>query len=475
MFDLIIRGGTVVGPEGRARADVAVAGGRVAALGEGLGAAAREIDAAGRLVLPGGVDSHCHIEQMSGAGIMNADSFESATRAAALGGTTTTISFAAQPRGTRLRDAMSAYAALAARGAVIDHAFHAIVADAAAPNLAEDLPALIAAGHRSIKVFTTYPAVRLGDAEILDVLWAARAGGALVCAHAENDGMIEWSARMLRAAGRGEPAAHAAAHHRLAEIDALERIARLAELTGQPVMLFHVSTAEGAAIVRAARGRGAPVRAETCPHYLLLTEAALHGPRQQAAGALCSPPLRAEADQDALWRALALGDLQLVTSDHAPYRLDASGKFAHGADAPFERIASGVPGLRARLPVMFDACARRGVPAEDFVRWTSTAPAAIFGLTGKGCLAPGADADVTIWDPARRVTLDAEGEGGAGYTPYAGRQVTGWPETVLSRGEVIVEGGALTEGARAGRGRRVPMAPSPAMRAVPPALGSAGR
>ena len=346
-----------------------------------------------------------------------------------------------------------------------------------ASEAARDVPALIADGHRSFKLFTTYPAVRLGDAEILDVLWAAReGGGALVCVHAENDAMIAWSTARLRGQGRTDPAAHAVSHHRLAEIEALGRMARLAELTGQPVMLFHVSTAEGAEVVRAARGRGAPIWAETCPHYLLMTEAALSGDRMRAIGAMCSPPQRLPADQAALWRALALGDLQLVTSDHAPYALDAGGKLAHGADAPFDRIANGLPGLRTRLPLMWDACAARGIAAEDFVRWTATAPAAIFGLAGKGRIAPGHDADIAIWDPDARVTLaDGPEEGGAGYTPYAGRAVTGWPRAVVVGGAVIVEDGALTDAARPGRGRRLPMALSAAMRPAAPAPGSAAR
>lgn len=470
-FDIAIRGGTVVTAEGTARIDVGLRDGRIAALGT-IGPAPRDIDATGRLVLPGGVDSHCHIEQVSGAGLLNADTFQTAHRAALAGGTTTTVSFAAQHQGQRLTQVVQDYAALAARGALADFAFHMIVSDTGGPALTEDLPALIAEGHRSIKVFTVYDKVRLGDEPILDLLWCARDHGALVCVHAENDGLIRWMTRRLVDGGRTAPRYHALSHPRAAEAEALHRMAIFAAFTGQPVMLFHISTAEGAAVVRSAQAAGAPVLAETCPHYLFQTEAVLAGDGPTAAGMICSPPQRTEADQAALWQALDDGTLALVSSDHAPYRLDASGKFAHGADAPFPRIANGMPGLTARLPLMFDAMVTRGrLGLDRFVALTATAPADIFGLTGKGRIAPGADADIAIWDPDKTVTFsDDTVQDNTGYTPWAGRSVTGWPVTVIARGEVVVQDGAVT--ARPGRGRRIAMARSPAMTPLPdpPAL-----
>ncbi len=460
--DLVIRGGTIVSAHGTCEADLAVKDGRVAALGRGLAEGREEIDARDRLVMPGGVDTHCHIEQLSGAGLMNADTFETATRSAAFGGTTTTVSFAAQHPGMRISDVMADYMACASRGAVIDHAYHMIVADISGDNLA-DIARLIGDGHRSIKVFTTYDKVRLDDLSILKVLETARGGGALVCFHAENDGLIRWATERLVASGHTAPRFHAQSHPRLAEIEALERICRFSEATGQPVMLFHVSTREGVGIVRAARGRGAPVWAETCPHYLFMTESDLDRPGMEAAALLCSPPQRQADDQEALWRGLALGDLQIVTSDHAPYRMDESGKFANGEAPPFNRIANGMPGLELRLPLMFDAMVTGGrLGAEKFVELTATAPAALFGLAGKGRLDPGCDADIVIWNPTtRRVLGDNDLHDNVGYNPFAGREITGWPETVLSRGDVVIRDGALQ--ARPGRGQRVAMARSPAM------------
>ncbi|MGB5557719.1 MAG: dihydropyrimidinase [Paracoccaceae bacterium] len=464
--DIVIRGGTVATASSAFRADVAIRAGKITALGPHLPNGAREIDATGRYVLPGGVDTHCHIEQISGAGLMNADTFETATRSAAFGGTTTVVSFAAQHPGKRIRDVVADYAALAARGALIDYAFHIIVADVSGENLTRDIPELIGHGHRSLKVFTTYEKVRLEDHAILDVLQTARANGALVCFHAENDGLIRYMTARLLAEGKTTPKHHAASHPRLAEIEALDRICRFSDFTGQPIMLFHVSTREGAEIVRDARARGTRVSAETCPHYLFMTEDILDLPGMAGAAFMCSPPQRTRDDQAALWDALAQGDLQVVSSDHAPYRMDATGKFAHGADAPFNKIANGMPGLEVRLPLMFNAMVSEGsLGIEKFVELTSTAPAEIFGLTGKGRIEPGADADIAIWNPKARRTFGADDlHDNVGYNPFEGFSVTGWPETVLSRGEVIVAEDELR--GKPGRGQRIPMALSAAMRPI---------
>ena len=455
--DLLIRGGRIVTPGGVVEGDVAVRGERIAAIGTGLGPAAEEIDARARLVTPGGVDPHAHIEQLSGMGRMNADSFETASRAALMGGTTSVICFAAQQKGQRLADAVDDYAAGARRGAVIDHAFHLRVSDPAAPAFQADLAALVAAGHRSIKVFTTY-AIRLDDRAILEVMAAAREAGALICIHAETDGMIGWTRDRLVGAGLTRPEHHALSHPRLSEIEAIERVCRFAEYLDQPVMVFHVSTAEGAAAIRAARGRGAPVWGETCPHYLFMTAEVLARDGIEGAKWMCSPPQRTGADQEALWRALALGDLALVSSDHAPYRFDETGKLAEGEDAPFPAIANGLPGLETRLPLLFDAMVSRGrLGPKAFAELTAAALARVYGLERKGRIAPGMDADLVIWDPGRRLTYGEDDlHDNVGYNPWAGRTVTGWPERVLLRGRLAVEGGRLL--AEPGAGRWLPRA-----------------
>jgi dihydropyrimidinase len=451
-LDTVIRGGRIVTPAGVIAGDLGIAGGRIVAVGGRLGPAARQIGAEGRLVMPGGVDAHAHIEQMSGMGLWNADTFESATRSAAMGGTTSVISFAAQARGEALAQTVAAYGARAARGAMIDHAFHMTLTDPDAPGFEADLGALIAAGHRSIKVFTTY-AIKLTDAQILGIMAVARRHGALVCVHAENDAMIAMAKAELLAAGRTAPRDHAPSHPRMAEIEAIERMCRFAEWLDQPVMIFHVSTAEGAAAVRAARARGAPVRAETCPHYLFMTEDVLDRPGVEGAKWMCSPPQRGLADQAALWAALGDGTLDLVSSDHAPYRFDASGKLAAGPAPAFPQIANGLPGLETRLPLLFDAMVTRGQGGPvAFAALTATNPARVHGLPGKGAIAVGMDADLVLWDPERRVTYGADDlHDNVGYNPWEGVTVTGWPDTVLLRGEVLVEGGRFLGTPGAGR------------------------
>jgi dihydropyrimidinase len=445
-YDCVIRGGRVATAIDDYPADIAIGGGIIRAIGQGLGAGKIEIDARDRLILPGGIDSHCHIEQLSAAGIMNADTFASATASAAFGGTTTVIPFAAQHVGMRLRNVVDDYMALARKGAIVDYTLHMIVADPTAEALHEDIPALVREGHGSIKVFMTYDRLKVEDEQLLDVLLAARQAGALVCVHAENHGMIAWMGRRLLEAGHKAPKYHALSHPRGSEAEAINRLIACAELVDQPIMVFHVSTAEGAAAIRAARGRGVKVLAETCPQYLFMTASDLDKPGLDGAKWMCSPPLREKSDQEALWRALALGDLQVVSSDHAPYAFDASGKLSAGPNPNFKQIANGMPGLQARMPLMFDAMVSGGrLGLHKFVELTATSPAKLYNLhPRKGSIFVGADADLALWNPDVEARLsDGMMHGRAGYTPYAGRRVKGWPVTVLRRGEVIIEDGSL--------------------------------
>lgn len=444
-FDVLIRGGAALTDLGKAVVDIGIADGKILTIGENLsGKAAKEIDARGHLVLPGGVDTHCHIEQISGAGLLNADTFETATRSAAFGGTTSVVSFAAQHPGQKIRKVVEEYGTLAKRGALIDYAFHMIVSDTGGGNLTRDIPGLIAEGHRSIKIFTTYDKVRQDDKSILDIMDVAKTEGALVCIHAENDGIIRNMTDKLLATGLTAPKYHAVSHPREAEIEAIARMCRFAEYCNASIMIFHVSTREGAQLVREARARGVDVQAETCPHYLFMTVDVLE--QENPARFMCSPPQRTSDDQEALWEAITDGTIQLVTSDHAPYRMDETGKFANGADAPFNRIANGMPGLETRQPLMFNAMVSEGRGGLDaFVNLTSTAPARAFGLSGKGQIRQGYDADIAVWDPGLRCTYSENDlKDNVGYNPYCGTTVTGMPVHVLSRGRVIVENRELT-------------------------------
>src|SRR3954469_22319285 len=291
-YDLVIRNGTVVTAVDTTPCDVGVKDGVVAMLGRGLPAGTREIDATGKLVLPGAIDSHCHIEQQSSAGVMCADDFYSATVSAAFGGTTSVIPFAAQHRGQSLRAVVQEYHAAAGPKAVIDYAFHLIVSDPSEQVLGQELPALIRDGYTSFKVYMTYDALKLSDRQILDVLALAREERALVMVHAENADCIGWLTRRLELAGRTAPKHHAAARPPVVEREATHRAIALAELAEVPILIVHVSGAEAVEQIRWARGRGLNVYAETCPQYLFLTADDLDAPGFAGAKCVCSPPPR---------------------------------------------------------------------------------------------------------------------------------------------------------------------------------------
>jgi dihydropyrimidinase len=456
-YDCVVRGGRVGTAVDEFEADIGILNGAIAAIGRGLPAGAIEIDASNKLVLPGGVDAHAHIEQLASSGILNADTFESATTAAAFGGTTTVMCFAAQHRGMNLATVAADYMALARKGAVVDYTFHLVITDANEVTLKEHVPQLVAQGHSTLKVFMTYDLLNVGDEGMLDILLAARRSQALVCVHAENHGMITWMGKRLLEKGYTAPKFHTISHPRGSEAEAIYRLVTFAELVDQPIMIFHVSSAEGVAVIRQARGRGLKVFAETCPQYLFMTGKDLDKPGMEGAKWMCSPPPRVEADHEAIWQGLELGDLQVVSSDHAPYRFDETGKLVAGPSPTFKQVPNGIPGIELRLPLLFDAMVSRGrLGLAKFVELTATAPARIYNLhPRKGSIAVGGDADLVVWDPRRRVTIsDGLMHDRTGYTPFAGRTLTGWPETVMRRGEVIVRQGRLE--AKAGSGMFLP-------------------
>jgi len=440
---LVVRNGTMVTADRIVDADIAIDDGRISAVGE-VGPGVREIDATGKLVLPGGIDSHTHIEQLSAAGVMNADDFHSATVSAAFGGTTTTMSFAAQHRGMVIPEVLEDYHRRAAAKAVIDYAFHLIVADPTPEALRDHLPAAVEAGVASLKLYMTYDRLMVDDRQILEVLTTARAHGALTMVHAENHGMIGWMSDRVVGDGNVLPRYHAVCHPRLAEAEAIHRLVALAELADAPVLVVHVSTPEGIDAIRQARARGLKVFGETCPQYLFLTSDDLDRGGLDGAMFCCSPPPRDEAAQEACWNGLLDGSLQVYSSDHAPFRFDESGKLPNGAQTTFKEIANGVPGLELRMPVLFSEGVATGrLTLNQFVDITSTQHARIYGLyPRKGTIAVGGDADLAVWDTERdMVVTDEMVHDNVGYTPYAGRHLTAWPETVISRGEVIVEDG----------------------------------
>jgi len=451
-YDLVVRNGTVVTAADTQRCDVGVKGGVVVTLGQGLAAGAREIDAGGKLVLPGAIDSHCHIEQRSGAGVICADDFYSGTVSAAFGGTTTVIPFAAQHRGQSLRQVVEDYRAAALPKAVIDYAFHLIITDPTEQVLGQELPALIRDGYTSFKVYMTYDAMRLDDGQMLDILALARREGAMVMVHAENHDMIKWLTSRLLERGLGQPRYHAVSHARIAEGEATNRAVALAELLDVPILIVHVSAAEAIEVIRDAQTKGLKIYGETCPQYLFLTADDI-AMDLEGTKFCCSPPPRDKAAQEAVWRGLANGSFQVFSSDHAPYRYDETGKLLKGDKTTFKDTANGVPGIELRAPLLFSEGVGKGrIDINRFVALTATNHARLYGIyPKKGTIAVGTDADIAIWDPEREVTVTAANiHDNVGYTPYEGMKLKGWPVTVLSRGRVIVEDGKLNAGRGSG-------------------------
>lgn len=445
-FDLIVRGGTVVTAAQVMECDIGVRNGRIAAMAADLPAGRHEIDAAGRLVLPGGVEAHCHIEQSSSLGIMTSDDFYTGTVSAAHGGNTTIISFAAQHKGMSLIDVVDDYEARASAKAVIDYSYHPIVSDPTPELLTEHLPALIRRGLTSFKIYTTYDLLKVDDYQTLELMSVARREGALVMVHAENHDVIRWLTERLLDRGHVAPRYHGISHARVAEGEATSRVINLSELADVPVLFVHVSCAQALEAVRTSQTRGLKVFAETCPQYLMLTLEDLDKEGMEGAKFCCSPPPRDRESQDALWTGLQNGTIQLVSSDHAPYRFDSTAKLKAGPNAPFKKIANGLPGIETRMPILFSEGVVGGrMDIHEFVALTSTNPARIYGLfPHKGTIAVGADADLAIWEPEKKVTITADIiHDNVGYTPYEGRTVTGWPTTVINRGRVVVDGGEL--------------------------------
>lgn len=445
-FDLVLRNGRVATAAEVFEADIGIRDGVIAAIGAALAPGKREIDAAGRWVLPGGIDSHCHVEQLSGMGVMCADDFYSATVSAAFGGTTTIIPFAAQHRDMKIPDVVADYAKRAREKAVIDYGFHLILANPDDTALNTDLPAAIREGITSLKVYMTYDKLKLDDHQLLDVLAVAAREQALVMVHAENHDMIRWIAHHLLAQGHTAPKFHAVAHDPLAEAEATNRAIALSRLLGVPLLIVHVSGIEAIHTIRNAKTRGAAVYAETCPQYLFLTAEDLDRNGLDGAMFCCSPPPRDKESQEAVWAGMKDGTLLTYSSDHAPYRFDKSGKLPKGDATTFKEMANGVPGLELRMPLLFSEGFMAGrITIQEFVALTATNHAAMYGLSGrKGTIAVGADADIGIWNPDREITVTAGMlHDNVGYTPYEGRQLKGWPEIVINRGRVVVENNTL--------------------------------
>lgn len=437
MHDLVIRNGLVATGFGPLRCDVGVAGGRIVSLGADIPGGEQVIDAAGLLVLPGGVDSHCHIEEPRPNGTCSEESFISASRSAFAGGTTSVVSFIPQWKGHGVWERYLDYQARAATG-MLDHAFHQIITDPTDAVMEEEVPRIVAEGVRSLKVFLTYDPLHLTDAQFLRVLETARKLGCLVTVHCENYEAIQWRTANLLAAGRTDPKYHAWSRPPVVEREATQRAIALAELVDQPIQIFHVSCEAAAAEIAAAQARGLKVWGETCPQYVTLTAA--HMARPDGALFMCSPPPRGAEEHAKIWETIRRGTLNVITSDHCAFSTGAK----TGLD--FTEIPNGIPGLAARLPVIFSEGVSKGrISLEQFCALVATNPAKLMGLyPRKGVIAPGSDADMVLWDPMKQVRItNALMQHAVDNTPYEGMEVKGWPVVTIRRGEVVMRDGVV--------------------------------
>ncbi len=443
-FELVLRNAQAITASDIFHCDIGVRDGRIVQLGLGLAPGTREIDAAGRWVTPGGVDAHCHLDQPMPPPLRMADGFESGTRSAACGGTTTVIPFAAQQKGQSLRAAVEDYHRRSDGRAHVDYAFHLIVSDPTPTVLKEELPALIREGYTSFKIYMTYDDLKLDDGQILDVLDVAREHGAMAMVHAENADCIEWLTRRLEAAGRTAPRFHAHSRPMLVEREATHRAIALSELVNVPILIVHVSGREAVEQIRWARGHGLNVFAETCPQYLFLTAEDLGiDDSYKGASCICSPPPRDKANQQVIWDGLSDGLFTVFSSDHAPFRLDApEGKKPGGEEVAFRHIPNGIPGIETRMALLWSEGVLAGrITPQKFVELTATNPAKAYGLhPRKGTIAVGADADLVIWDERDFVLTNSQLHHAVDYTPYEGMRLSAWPGMTLLRGKVVWDG-----------------------------------
>jgi dihydropyrimidinase len=440
-FDTIIKNGTVVTATDTYIADVAIANGKVSAVGANLPAenAAKIIDASNKLVLPGGIDVHTHLDMPFG-GTTSADDFETGTRAAAFGGTTTLIDFAIQYKGQQLRQAFDAWMSKAASKAVCDYAFHCIVTDVSGGQLSE-MNDLVHEGVTSFKLFMAYPGVfMLDDGSIFKALQNTAKNGALVCMHAENGSAIDVIVQQALAEGKKAPKYHALTRPTTAEAEAVSRAIALAEMAGAPLYIVHLSCNDALEKIREARDRGLPVYAETCPQYLYLSLENMDAPGFESAKYVFTPPLREKWNQEKLWNGLKRDHLQVVSTDHCPFCFKEQKEL--GRD-DFTKIPNGGPGVEHRMSLIYSGGVAGGrFSVNRFVELVSTTPAKLFGLyPRKGTIAAGSDADLVIFDPKRKHTISAATHHmRVDYSMFEGIQVTGMADVVLSRGRVVVDG-----------------------------------
>src|SRR5580658_10491790 len=453
MSTVLIQNGTIVNADASVKADLLIDGATIREVRAGIPASSADkvVDATGLLLLPGGIDAHTHLDMPFG-GSYSADDFETGTRAAAIGGTTTIVDFAIQAKGTKMRTALDTWWKKAEGKACIDYGLHMIVTDLPDAGL-EDMDDMVGEGVASFKLFMAYPGVLMvDDATIFRALQQTAKNGALICMHAENGSVIDVIVQQALAEGKTAPVYHALTRPTIAEAEAVQRAIAMAEMAGTPVYIVHLSSEDALNQVREARDRGLPAFAETCPQYLLLSiEDQMPGKSFEEAKYVFTPPLREKKNQPKLWDGLATDNLQVVSTDHCPFCFADQKQL--GKD-DFTKIPNGGPGVENRLQLLYHFGVNAGkISLQRFVEITSTAPARIFGMyPRKGTIAVGSDADIVLWDPdAEHLISAATHHMRCDFSMFEGWKVKGNAHQVYSRGELIVDGGNYI--AATGRGQ----------------------
>ncbi len=437
----LIRGGIVVSPQHSVRADVLIEHGIITAVGGGLSAlGARVVDAQGCFVLPGFVDAHTHLQMESAVGL-TADSFESGTRAAVFGGTTTIVDFATQFRGETLSGALESWHGKA-RSCYCNYGFHMAITDWNDVARAE-IPQMVQSGVTTFKVYLAYDALRLSDAQVFELMCRVRQSGGMVAAHCENGDLVNQLTRQLLNQGQTQPSAHPLSRPDWVEEEAINRFLTIAASAKCPAHIVHLTTQKGLEIVRKWRARGLEVYVETCPQYLALTDERYGLPDFEGAKYVCSPPLRKQADVEALWRAVEECEIDTLATDHCAYQFH--GQKDAGREN-FSAIPNGMPGLETRAQIVYThgVCTGR-INMQQFCALMSTQPAHLFGMPQKGVVAVGADADIVLWEPDFEQVISRENQhDDCDYTPYEGMAVRGRARDVFVGGEPVIEQGSLT-------------------------------
>ncbi|WP_437131143.1 dihydropyrimidinase [Peptostreptococcus russellii] len=439
-YDLLIKNGKIVTSGDCYIADIGIKNGKIKDISDeiALDKTKKVFDASGKIVMPGGIDVHTHLDMPFG-GTYSSDNFETGTKAAAIGGTTSIIDYAVQPKDKTLNETIDIWNEKAKGKAVIDYGFHLAVTKLN-DTTREELPKLLKNGFPSFKVFMVYDGMRLRDGELMEILKIAKDNDGLVCVHAENYDSINYRIEGLLAEGKTEPIYHAVSRPQKCEAEATNRAVKLAEMLDAPIYIVHVSNGEASDIITNSRKQGFKTMGETCPQYLLLSIDNYREEDFNGAKYVMSPPLRESFNQELLWDDLRLGGLQSIATDHCPFFMDQK----RMGENDFTKIPNGAPGIEARMALIHHFGVNGGhISMERFVELTSSNPAKIFGMyPQKGTIAVNSDADIVIFDTDKEVTISIDNlHEEVDYTPYEGFKVKGYPIATFSRGELIAENG----------------------------------